>query len=133
MSGRKSAGRMEPPTAGRGKGGIDVVVNALRSRARSLRTNGKERLTVGYSAPYAVYVHENLEAHHTVGEAKFLEKPNRSERDKIAAIIRDELKAKKTMVAAQRKAGQHLLRVSKTLVPVDTGVLKASGFVKVGG
>ena len=27
----------------------------------------------GASAPYAVYVHEDLRAHHTVGQAKFLE------------------------------------------------------------
>lgn len=27
----------------------------------------------GPSAPYAVYVHENLEAHHPVGQAKFIE------------------------------------------------------------
>lgn len=29
----------------------------------------------GPAAPYAVYVHENLEAHHLVGQAKFLEQP----------------------------------------------------------
>lgn len=28
----------------------------------------------GAAAPYAVYVHENLTAHHPVGEAKFLER-----------------------------------------------------------
>lgn len=27
----------------------------------------------GPSAPYAIFVHENLEAHHTVGQAKFIE------------------------------------------------------------
>jgi hypothetical protein len=27
----------------------------------------------GPAAPYAIYVHENLEAHHKVGQAKFLE------------------------------------------------------------
>lgn len=29
----------------------------------------------GPAAPYAVYVHENLDARHTVGQAKFLEEP----------------------------------------------------------
>lgn len=29
----------------------------------------------GAAASYAVYVHENLEAHHPVGQAKFLEEP----------------------------------------------------------
>ncbi len=29
----------------------------------------------GSSAPYAVFVHEKLDAHHDVGQAKFLEQP----------------------------------------------------------
>lgn len=31
-------------------------------------------VVVGYQADYAIFVHENVEAHHPVGEAKFLEK-----------------------------------------------------------
>jgi hypothetical protein len=33
---------------------------------------------VGYSQGYAVYVHEDLEAYHPTGQAKFLETPARS-------------------------------------------------------
>lgn len=49
----------------------------------------------GPAAPYAVYVHENLDAFHKVGQAKFLESvvlesaPNMAERlaERIVAII----------------------------------------------
>lgn len=36
--------------------------------------DGSEKVLVGYTAAYAPYVHENLEARHEIGEAKFLEK-----------------------------------------------------------
>ncbi len=32
-------------------------------------------IATGAQAPYGVYVHENLDAHHPVGEAKFIERP----------------------------------------------------------
>lgn len=49
------------------------------------------KVTVGYTASYGIYVHENLEARHKPGKiAKFLEKPARQERDAIIDIIRRE-------------------------------------------
>jgi Bacteriophage HK97-gp10, putative tail-component len=36
--------------------------------------NGEVMVIVGFGTNYAIYVHENLAAHHTVGEAKFLER-----------------------------------------------------------
>lgn len=39
---------------------------------------GSIEVTLGFggpAAPYAVFVHENLNVHHTVGQAKYLEKP----------------------------------------------------------
>lgn len=40
-----------------------------------IATGDRRRVSVqvGYATDYAPYVHENLEAHHAVGEAKFLE------------------------------------------------------------
>lgn len=37
------------------------------------RKAGARAVEVGYAAAYAVYVHENLEAHHDNGQAKFLQ------------------------------------------------------------
>lgn len=41
----------------------------------------------GPSAPYAVYVHENLEAFHKVGQAKFLESAIMESRPYMAARV----------------------------------------------
>lgn len=37
------------------------------------RKEGGLRVSVGYTAAYALHVHENLEARHTNGQSKFLE------------------------------------------------------------
>ena len=42
---------------------------------------------VGYTANYAVYVHEDLNARHTVGQAKFLESAVYDNREKILEVI----------------------------------------------
>jgi hypothetical protein len=51
----------------------------------------------GPAAPYAVIVHENLEAHHPHGMAKYLEVPfdaaKRGMLDRVAAGIREEVEA----------------------------------------
>ena len=47
---------------------------------------------VGYVAEYAVYVHEDLFAHHNVGQAKFLEQPMRDHKDDVTRIVQDEVK-----------------------------------------
>ena len=54
-------------------------------------SNNSERnpiVEVGCTANYAVYVHENLTARHTVGEAKFLENAIASLQGRILSIIR---------------------------------------------
>jgi hypothetical protein len=57
-----------------------VDTGALRASHETLQPEGlgdevKVRIVVGGpSAPYALFVHENLEARHPVGEAKFLER-----------------------------------------------------------
>lgn len=56
---------------------------------------GSIEVTLGFggpAAPYAVYVHENLNVHHTVGQAKYLEKPlndaARGFAERLAAEVR---------------------------------------------
>jgi len=41
----------------------------------------------GPSAPYALYVHENLEAHHPVGQAKYIESVILESRPYLAARV----------------------------------------------
>lgn len=89
------------------------------------------RVAVGYECPYAVYVHENMEAFHAVGTAKYLERPARRLRramgELAALLLKKQLPLRETLLVV----GTLLLRVSQELVPVRTGRLKASGFVEV--
>ena len=112
--------------------GFDRVILSFRDRARRA---GKARtsLMVGYSAPYAVYVHEDLQARHTNGQAKYLEQPQREYAERMALMVRESVARGKPLQEALLEAGNFLLEESRKLVPVDTGRLKASGFVKVEG
>lgn len=51
--------------------------------------NGSEASVV-YDAPHAVFVHEDLEAHHDQGSAKFLEKA--IEPDELLTLIAEKLR-----------------------------------------
>ena len=48
---------------------------------------GAPRKTIGFNTNYAAAVHENLEAHHDVGEAKFLENAMRTEAPKVTQFV----------------------------------------------
>lgn len=87
--------------------------------------------TVGYTQAYAIYVHENLESFHPVGQAKFLEQPARMLRDELGEIVKKALKKGLPLKMAITLACLRLQRASQELVPVDTGALKASAFTKV--
>lgn len=49
------------------------------------------RVDVGTNVEYAVYVHENLNAYHPVGEAKFIEKAAAREAGRVQELVRDAL------------------------------------------
>lgn len=97
----------------------------------SLKGRKKAELQVGYETPYAMIVHERLDVFHPIGQAKYLETPVRRYEGLIQQIITTELKRKKNMVFALTKAGFRLLDESRSFVPVDTGKLINSGFVRV--
>ncbi len=99
---------------------------------KSLKGRKKVKVTIGYAMPYAVYVHENLEANHPRGgQAKYLEQPARQYSRRLADIVRRSVQAKNGLTEGCTRAGEELLRLSQPLVPVDKGDLKASGFVTV--
>lgn len=70
-----------------------VDTGALRSSAftEADRQGKNLSVVVGFEEEYAIYVHENLEAHHDVGQAKFLEQPLRENADKYVEYIRDKV------------------------------------------
>ena len=94
--------------------------------AQAARDNGAAA-RVSYSTYYAVWVHENLNSHHPIGQAKFLEQPARMYTREITEAARIVFRQKFQVRPALLAAAQTLLTLSKPLVPVDTGALKASG------
>lgn len=108
--------------------GLPKLLAQLKAKA----ARGKSlRLVVGYNASYAVHVHEDLQVFHPNGQAKFLEIPLRTQRTIMAKMVRDALRNGKTLTQALTTAGQYLLGESVKLVPVRTGFLRDSAFLKI--
>ena len=62
-------------------------------------------VTLGYAAEYAIYVHENLNARHKVGIAKFLEVPFRAWKQGGLQAIADGFRAARAIGIGARKLG----------------------------
>lgn len=120
--------------------GIEVKVKGTSGLINGLKNHVKKFLgfkpdsvvKVGYTAQYAVYVHENLEANHpNGGQAKFLEQPARELQPTLKAIIASNLKKGMKLEQAIYIAGLYLQGESQKLVPVATGNLKGSAFTRL--
>lgn len=108
---------------------------------------GKSEVVVGYTASYAMFVHENKEMKlkgksRTGGkgkywdpqgraQAKFLEEPARTMMPELGRVIAEVTKKTGDLDKGLLAAGLRLQRASQLLVPVDTGNLKASAFTRV--
>ena len=69
-----------------------VDTGALRSSAFTEAESGSNpSVVVGFEEEYAIFVHENLEAHHNNGQAKFLEQPLRENADKYAEHVKNKV------------------------------------------
>jgi hypothetical protein len=55
------------------KGPLRASVHQQGPDRSGVRTIGTAIVAGGTAAPYAIYVHENLDAFHAVGQAKFIE------------------------------------------------------------
>lgn len=99
--------------------------------ARSLR--GRKTLAVqfGYRAKYAVFVHEDPFAHHPVGKWRYLADPLRRGRGQMGKIMKRELLRKRSLESAVFAALEWLREASQDEVPIDTGFLHDSWFVRL--
>lgn len=108
---------------------ITNIKNVVSKLKQLKQGKPQTAVAVGYTQRYAIYVHENLEAHHPVGQAKYLEQPAREL--PLGEIIASNMKAGATLEKALLVAGLRLQRDSQKLVPVDTGALKGSAFTRL--
>jgi len=90
---------------------------------------GATTVVVGCTQRYALFVHENLQARHPVGQAKFLETPARQQAGALAEIVRKAATKGAGVIMGLRLAGLHLMKLAQLLTPVDTSALKYSYFV----
>ena len=110
--------------------GVGVKLDGLKElngKLKKLRRKygGEQDVSVSFGTDYAIYVHENLEAHHTTGEAKYLEKAVLRNIDAAQSMI--EKRTQSTNLGlAMYTAGLLIQREAQKLTPVDTGQLKAS-------
>lgn len=82
----------------RSKALTPVSTGRLHASGKSRVLNNSEsnpEYIVSFDTDYAVHVHENLDAFHPVGQAKFLEEPAREYRLTLLHIIRSEVRLKK--------------------------------------
>ena len=119
--------------------------NELRAEAER---NKDPSVVVGYTANYALYVHESVGMKlkgkprpnnkgmfwdpQGTAQAKFLEAPARTLQPELARIVRDVTRKTNDLEQGLLAAGMRLKRESQKLCPVNTGNLKGSAFVRPG-
>lgn len=100
--------------------GITKIKDAIERLKKKYADDDKPYTVVGYTANYALYVHENLEARHEPGkQPKFLEQPARENKDALVEIVKKAMKGGATLQEALNVAGLRLQRESQLIVPVS--------------
>jgi hypothetical protein len=121
------------------------LVAKLRDRAAKARRESAGSVVVGYTAQYAIFIHENMEQRRKGeprssgrgvywgpnGQPKFLEGPARELSPILGNIVATAVAAGKTLIQGLLLAGLRLQRESQQRVPVDTGFLRASAFTRI--
>ena len=110
--------------------GVGRLITKLKAMIAKAR---RENVTyiVGFTAAYAIYVHEDMTARHAAGtRAKYLEEPARGKQHEMRTIVKEGMRRGLTLSQAILQAALYLLGEAQSIVPVDTGNLRASGFVR---
>lgn len=112
--------------------GLDAIEREL---AAALGQIGAGDLEVawrfgGPAAPYALYVHENLDAAHPRGgTAQFVTRPLSDALPHLAAAIAADVQHGATLAQALREEAEIVMTAMKATTPVETGALRESGHV----
>ena len=107
---------------------IKRLQRKLEKLADRYRGGGTPSVVVGYTANYAVYVHERQARHAPGKQWKFLEQPARELGKELGDLIARALQGGAKLLQALYTAGVRLQRESQQIVPVDTGNLRGSAF-----
>lgn len=110
--------------------GFDRVIAQLSKREQLAKTENCSAIT-GYTAAYAVYVHEDRAAGHTVGKAGFLLDPFRRLEREIGSMVLTGVRSGLSLAQSILRAMLRVQRESQKEVPVDTGALRNSAFTRL--
>lgn len=108
--------------------GFTGVIRAMARLEKKFGRDMKPSVTVGFTQNYGLYVHEDMDARHEVGQAKFLEQPARKLEKTLGDLTAKAVANGATIEEGLIIAGLRLQREAQELTPVDTGALKASAF-----
>jgi len=114
--------------------GLTRLMSKLKNLSKTVGEEAsKASVTTGFTQNYAVYVHENLESKHDVGQAKFLEQPSRqlNNSGELGRIVGTAVKRGASVEQGLLLAGLRIQGEAQLLTPVDTGALKASAFTSI--
>jgi hypothetical protein len=127
--------------------GFDKLKRAIAALEKEAEEQTKESVVVGFTANYALYVHENIEMKlkgkprssgkgkywdpQERAQAKFLEGPARELEGELGEIAADEVERTGSLKDGLLKAGLRLQREAQTRCPVETGNLRASAFTRL--
>lgn len=112
---------------------LTSLLGKLGKLAADSKAKDDGAVITGFSQNYGVIVHEDQEAHHEHGQAKFLEQPARqlTSDGTISGIVAKTVKAGHGVVKGLVMGGLRIQREAQLLVPLDTGALKASAFTAI--
>jgi len=107
---------------------IKRLQGKLAKLADKYHDSGTMAVVVGYSANYAVFVHERQAKHQPGKQWKFLEQPARQLGSTMGDMVAKAMAGGVKMLQALYLAGLRLQRDSQAIVPVDTGNLRGGAF-----
>lgn len=113
--------------------GVKSLQRKFRGLTARVGRTGVPEVYVGFTAAYAVYVHENKQASYNKdsnpkAQPKFLEQPAREKAREIGRVIRQAVKAGATLEHGLYLGGLRLQREAQDLTPRDTGNLMFGAF-----
>lgn len=127
--------------------GLKSLITKLNQLHAHAKKEAETEVHVGYTAAYAVYVHENKKMTlkgkprprrrgfywdpQGKAQPKFLEEPARTMLPELKRVVEEVTKATGSLEKGLLAAGLRLQRESQLKVPVNTGNLKNSAFTRM--
>lgn len=109
--------------------GFDDIVNRIKELNQHLKLDTNTNIMVGYAANHSTIVHETNANYNDGKQWKYLETPAKALQGTFARELVQSYRTAGSVRRGLRRCANTLYAASQELVPVDTGELKASGFV----